>query len=184
MDGYIWIDVGNFVDKHNDLKMRKERSIEYLIDAFDAWSTSPSTFKENVELELRSSANSYMEHYVNYVERIARLDPTAFLTANENSMMIESLLRYHDKLPAPIRMQRIQTFFQSDYFANVPEARIGSELFALLRHRLRQGAYAIVSVKEHIRTRERIGSALAGCFMTYVSSRRMHLTVTRWWWTT
>src|SRR6185369_10547971 len=41
----------------------------------------------------------------------------------------------------PLRMQRIQAFFQSDYFANVPEVRIGSELFALLRYRLRQGEY-------------------------------------------
>src|SRR5258706_252965 len=151
-DGYIWIDVGNFLDKHDDLKMRKDRSIEDLLDAFDAWATSPSTFKEDVQFELRSSARSYIEHYVEYVERIVSRDPAAFLTANENSMMIESLLRYQDKLPAPLRMQRIQVFFQSDYFANVPEARIGSEFFALLRHRLRQGEY-----KNKEKNRDRFG---------------------------
>jgi hypothetical protein len=151
-DGYIWVDVGNFLDKHDDLKMRKDRSMEDLLDAFDAWATSPSTFKEDVQFELRSSAKSYIEHYVDYVKRIVSRDPTAFLTANENSMMIESLLRYQDKLPASLRMQRIQAFFQSDYFANVPEARIGSEFFALLRHRLRQGEY-----KNKEKNRDRFG---------------------------
>ena len=151
-DGYIWVDAGNFLDKHGDLKMRKDRSIEDLLDAFDAWATSPSTFNEDVQFELRSSGKSYTEHYVNYVERIVSRDPTAFLTANENSMMIESLLHYHDKQPAPLRMQRIQAFFQSEYFANVPEARIGSEFFALLRHRLRQGEY-----KNKEKNRDRFG---------------------------
>src|SRR5207248_1812541 len=124
-----------------DLKMRKDRSTEHLLDAFDAWATSPSTFEEDVQLELRSSAKSYVEHYVDYVRRIMSGDPNAFFTANENSMMVESLLRYQGKQPGPLRMQRILAFFQSDYFANVPEARIGSEFFALLRHRLRQGEY-------------------------------------------
>lgn len=151
-DGYIWIDVVSFLDKHDDLKMRKDRSIEDLLDAFDAWTTSPSTFNEDVQFELRSSAKSYIEHYVDYVERIVSRDPTVFLTANENSMMIESLLHYQDKQPASLRMQRIQAFFQSDYFANVPEERIGSELFALLRHRLRQGEY-----KNKDKNRDRFG---------------------------
>jgi hypothetical protein len=140
-DGYVWIDVGNFSDKHDDLKIRKDRSIEELLDAFDAWATSHSTFEEDVQIELRSYAKSYIEHYVDYVKRIVSGDPTAFLTSNENSMMVESLLRYRDNQPAPLRMQRIQAFFQSDYFANVPEARIGCEFFALLRYRLRQGEF-------------------------------------------
>lgn len=140
-DGYIWIDVENFPDRHGDLKKRKDRSIEQLLDAFDVWATSPSNFEEDIQSELRSSANSYVEHYVDYVKRIVSGDPDAFFAANENSMMIESLLHYHGKQPAPLRMQRILAFFQSDYFANVPEVRIGSEFFALLRHRLRQGEY-------------------------------------------
>jgi hypothetical protein len=89
---------------------------------------------------------------VDYVKRFVSGDSTAFLTANENSMMVESLLHYHEKLPAPLRMQRIQAFFQSDYFANVPEVRIGSEMFAFLRHRLRQGAF-----KNREKNRKRFG---------------------------
>lgn len=151
-DGYIWIDVGTFPDKHDVLKTRKDRSIDVLLDAFDTWATAPSTFKEDVRTEIRSAAMSYIEHYVDYVKSIVSGEPTAFLTANENSMMVESLLHYHEKLPAPLRMQRIQAFFQSDYFANVPEARIGSELFAFLRHRLRQGAF-----KNRKKNRKRFG---------------------------
>ena len=141
-----------FPHKHDDLKVRKDRATDTLLDAFDAWATTPSTFKEDVQIELRSAAASYIEHYVDYVKRIAGGDPTAFLTANENSMMVESLLHYHDKQPAPLRMQRIQAFFQSDYFGNVPEARIGSEFFALLRHRLRRGEY-----KNREKNRDRFG---------------------------
>ena len=40
----------------------------------------------------------------------------------------------------------------SEYYANVPEARIGSEFFALLRHRLRQGQY-----KNKEKNRDRFG---------------------------
>jgi hypothetical protein len=49
-------------------------------------------------------------------------------------------------------MQRILAFFMSDYFANVPEVRIVSEFFALLRHRLRQGEY-----KNKEKNRDRFG---------------------------
>ena len=140
-DGYIWIDAANIANKHEALKARKDRSTDALLDAFDAWATTPSTFEEDVQMELRSYAESYINHYVDYVKGIADGDSTAFLTANENSMMVESLLRYHNKQPAPLRMQRIQAFFQSEYFSNVPEARIGSELFALLRLRLRRREY-------------------------------------------
>ncbi len=140
-DDYVWIDVGNFADKHGTLKIRKDRSIEDLLDVFDTWASTISTFEEDVQSEVRSCAKSYIEHYVGYVKIIASGDPDAFFTANENSMMIESLLRYHEKLPAPLRMQRILAFFQSDYFANVPVVRIGSQFFALLRQRLRMGEY-------------------------------------------
>ena len=112
-----------------------------LLDVFDVWASTVSTFQEDVRSEVSSCAKSYTETYVDYVKSIVSGDPNAFLTANENSMMIESLLRYHDKLPATLRMQRIQAFFQSDYFADVPEVRIGSEFFALLRQRLRQSEY-------------------------------------------
>ena len=140
-DDYVWIDVGNFSNEHDALKMRKDRSVEALLDVFDMWASTNSTFEEDVQSEVRSCAKSYIEHYVDYVKSIAGGDQGALLNANENSMMIGSLLRYDDKLPAHLRMQRIMAFFQSDYFANVPEVRIGSEFFALLRQKLRQGEF-------------------------------------------
>jgi len=151
-DGYVWIDVCNFTEKHDDLKRRKDASTEQLLDAFDGWAKTPSTFSDDVRIELRSSAQSYVSTYIDYVNRIANGDPSAFLTANENSMMVEELLRYHDKLPPTLRMQRIQAFFESEYFANVPYERIGSELFAVLRQRLREGAY-----KNREKNRKRFG---------------------------
>jgi hypothetical protein len=151
-DDYVWIDAGQFADKHDDLKTRKNRALDELLRAFDTWAATSSTFQQDVQLELRCDADSYMQHYVDYVKRSVSGDATAFLNANENSMMVESLLRYHDKQPASLRMQRIQAFFQSDYFFNVPEARIGSEFFALLRHRLREGKY-----KNKEKNRDRFG---------------------------
>jgi len=151
-DDYVWIDVGNFPDKHDDLKTRKERSVDALLNEFEAWAKSPSTFEEDVKIELCADAQSYFVHYLDYLKRFASGDPSVFWSANENSMMVESLLNYHSKLPLLLRMQRIQAFFQSDYFFNVPEARIGSEFFALLRRRLRQGAY-----KNMQKNRDRFG---------------------------
>jgi len=140
-DDYVWIDVGNFSDKHDTLKMRKDRSVEALLDVFDTWASTTSTFEEDVGIEVRSCAKSYIEQYVDYVKSSAGGNPDALLSANENSMMIGGLLRYDDKLPTPLRMQRIWAFLQSDYFANVPEVRIGAEFFALLRQKLRQGEF-------------------------------------------
>ena len=151
-DGYLWVDVGNFTEKHEDLTRRKNASTEQLLDAFYDWAKMPSSFANDVRIELRSSAKSYISTYIDYVKRIASGDPSAFLMANENSMMVEGLLRYHDKLPAALRMQRIQAFFESEYFANVPYERIGSEFFALLRQRLREGAY-----KDREKNRKRFG---------------------------
>lgn len=151
-DGYVWIDVRSFIEKHDDLKRRKSASTDQLLDAFSDWAQTPSTFADDVRFELLSSAKSYITMYVDYVQRIVSGDPSAFLTANENSMMIEGLLRYHDKLPATLRMQRIQAFFESEYFANVPYERIGSELFAVLRQRLREGGY-----KDREKNRKRFG---------------------------
>lgn len=151
-DGYIWIDVGRLSREHDELQTRKIGAVDALLDAFDAWATASSTFADDVQIELRLLAKSYITHSVEYVKSIASGDPNAFLTANENSMMVESLLHYQDKQPASLRMQRIQAFFDSDYFFNVPEARIGSELFALLRQHLRQGDY-----KNKQKNRQRFG---------------------------
>lgn len=140
-DGYLWIDVGNFSSTHDDLKLRKTSSTEELLNAFDEWARIPSTFADDVRLELRSAAKSYVNTYIDYAKRIASGDSSAFLTANENSLMVQGLLHYHEQLPSTLRMQRIQAFFESEYFTNVPHERISSEFFALLRQRLREGAY-------------------------------------------
>lgn len=140
-DDYVWIDVGNFSDEHDALKMRKDSGVEALLDAFETWASTDSTFEYDVLSEVHSSAMSYIAHYVDYVKRIAGGDPNELLSANENSMMVGGLLGYDDKLPAPLRMQRVMEFFHSNHFANVPEVRIGSEFFALLRKKLRQGEF-------------------------------------------
>jgi hypothetical protein len=162
-DGYVWVDV-NLKPDHDDLKRRKSGSTEQLLDLFETWAKTPSTFVEDVRTEIRSLAESYLSMYVEYVKRIASGDLSAFLTANENSMMVEGLLRYGDKLPASLRMQRLQAFLESDYFANVPHTRVGSELFALLRQRLREGAY-----KNRAKNRELFGGLLydVGFIATY-----------------
>lgn len=91
-DDYVWIDVGNFLNDHENLKIRKERSVEALLDVFDTWASTASTFEEDVQSEVRSCGQSYIDHYVDYVKSIAEGDLGALLNANENSSMIEGLL--------------------------------------------------------------------------------------------
>ncbi len=126
--------------------------MQQLLGAFESWASEGLNFDEAVAAELRGGGKSYIDAYVAYVQRFVEGDASAFWTANENVMVVEGLRHYHEKLHPVLRMQRIQAFFASEYYANVPHERIGSEFFAMLRQRLSEGAY-----RDEVKNRNRFG---------------------------
>lgn len=142
-DDYFWIDVGGFQPDVEAIRSAKDAAVTELLDAFPEWASKSSTFQEDVHIELRSGAKSYLTLYADYIERIVHGDLTAMLSSPIDSQIVEKLMQYDAEHLAPsLRMQRIKAFFDSEHYANVPIDRISSEFFALLRQMLRQGAFS------------------------------------------
>ncbi len=141
-DDYVWIDVGRMPKDADATRAAKQSALKSLLDVFPNWASTPSTFDRDVRAELRGAAESYVQLYAEYVKRIVEGDVMALFTSLIDSQVIEKLLHYNSEdMAAPDRFRRIQAFFASDHYANVPLERISSEFFALLRHFLRQGAF-------------------------------------------
>lgn len=142
-DDYLWIDVDRLQPDSATIRSGKNASVSALLDLFPQWASKPSTFQEDICIELRSGAESYLRLYTDYVKRMVEGDMAAMFTSPIDSQIVEKLMHYDaEHLTPALRMQRIQAFFDSEHYANVPVDRISSEFFALLRHMLRQGAFS------------------------------------------
>lgn len=142
-DNYLWIDVNSLKIDPEALREGKGETLNSLLDAFDEWSNPSYTFEQDVNFELRSIGNVYIQSYFDFVKEIFEGNfQSAWLNSSSNSEVVQILLSYgSEQFPPDERLKRILEFFKSKYFSNVPIERISSEFFALLRHKLRQGFY-------------------------------------------
>jgi len=142
-DDYFRIDVpGYFKDVELGRKLKNE-SIELLINAFDGWQESTSTFDEHVALEMRESAKSYIEPYVKQALRLAQGDFDAVLDSPVRANVCESLLYCLDNnLADTVKFETIKRFFYSEYFRKLPYQSISCRTFAVLKEMVARGAYA------------------------------------------
>jgi hypothetical protein len=69
-DDYVWIDVGSFRPDADAVRSGKEKSVNSLLDLFPVWARRESTFEQDVQEELKSGAESYVNLYVEYVKRL------------------------------------------------------------------------------------------------------------------
>lgn len=141
-DDYFWIDVGSFKTDPAVLKNSKDEALKMLLDAFEEWSLKPSSFDEDVTLELMGGVKEYLKLYIHYQKRLMEGDVMAVIDSPIDSMIVENLMASDNEVySSEYRTQRLDEFFHSPYYANIPHERISAEFFALLRHRLRQGSY-------------------------------------------
>ncbi len=140
---YFRIDVsGYFKDIELSRKLKNE-SVELLISAFDSWQESTSTFDEHVALEMRESAKSYIEPYVEQALRLAQGDFDAILNTPVRAGICESLMYCCDSdLADTEKFEAIRQFFYSEYFGNIPYQSISCRAFAVLKEMVARGAYA------------------------------------------
>ena len=142
-EGYFRIDVGRIRNDPDDLRDRKQRAVDGLIDVFDSWRAgSESTFEQDLAAEYAAAATGLVDLYVDYVNRIGSGDVDAYLYAPVDSEIVASLMRgLPDQQSAPDRLRRCCEFLQSDHFKNTPRTLLSARLYASLRDLVKHGAY-------------------------------------------
>jgi hypothetical protein len=142
-DSYFRIDVGTYT-RDIELKRRlKTEAVRDLVTLFDRWAHSAETFEQHVSIEMRDAGRNYVQMYLEMAGRVARGDLTAIVDSPITATIVEQML---DLVPAsikgPDRIQHCVDFFNSDYFAQVPNEWISAHLFATLRDMVKRGAYS------------------------------------------
>lgn len=142
-DGYFRIDVGRYINDIELMRDLKHQSVEMLIDAFPVWRQSKNTFDQDVTLELREAAKSYIEVYLQYAARIAAGDYAALHDSPTMAMVVQSLLYCLPVNLAPEEsLEKIGTFFLSEHFSEIPYQWLSVRIFATLKDMVKRGAYA------------------------------------------
>ncbi|MEB1530538.1 hypothetical protein [Xanthomonas sp. WHRI 7945] len=155
-DNYMFVDIRRPLGDGNELRERKEQSTQALVACFDDWRQSRSTYEQDVEAELAAVAKIYRDSYADYLVRVGGGDIEAMFTAPIFSMIIDRMRHY---LPTDMdvieQLRRCAEFFAAPNFASLPYQYIHSRACALLKHKVRNGAYA---------NRERAIEAVGGFF--------------------
>ncbi|NVK18321.1 MAG: hypothetical protein HWE30_06490 [Methylocystaceae bacterium] len=142
-ESYYRIDVGQYTKDRELVRELKKQSVDSLVDIFDGWRASNTTFEEDVIMELNASAKSYLDSYFLYVERILSGDLMAQLNAPIMSRMVEALLLHTpNDISSDKRLKMIIDFFTSEHFRLCPYQNLSAKIFAALKLQVKQGAYA------------------------------------------
>lgn len=121
---------------------RKVQAAEQLVDAFEGWRSSTSSFEEDLASEIRDAGQCIVQQYLEYIRRIADGNLEAIWTSTRGAEQMQGLLL---SLPRDLPRENALTltieFLKSSYFAEVPYLNLSARIFALLRQLARQGAY-------------------------------------------
>ncbi|MBL8552193.1 MAG: hypothetical protein JNJ73_19550 [Hyphomonadaceae bacterium] len=140
---YIWIDVPGYYGNIEGIRADKEKTVARLADILPEWRASTSTFKENLALELRDGAQAYMDAFKKKVDASFARDFDALWRVPYNASLIEALLaHFPDNIPGEQQFRTVVAFFQSEHFANTPYWWIWSHALAVLKERVKRGAYS------------------------------------------
>ncbi len=142
-DNYMFVDIRRPLGDGNELRERKEQSTQALVAIFDDWRQSQSVFEQDVAAELASIAKIYRDSYANYVARVGGGDIEAMFTTPIFSMIIERM-RHHlpENMDVLEQLRTCAEFFTTPNFASLPYQYIRSRACALLKHNVKNGAYA------------------------------------------
>jgi len=141
-DDYFWIDVPRAPDNVELKRKLKKQSVYELVNIFGDWRKSTTTFEEDRRIEFQAAARSYLQCYLEMVNRLGRGDFMATIDSPVDTMIVEGLMHVDsDILDKVQRLERIITYFESPYFEEVPSEWISSGLFAVLKDRVKRGQY-------------------------------------------
>lgn len=142
-DDYFRIDVGRYMGDIELKRDLKRQSVEELANIFPGWRQSTNTFDQDVAIEMQAASKGYIESYFKYAARLARGDHTALIDSPIVSMVVESLLYcLPDNIPMEERLNRVDTFFKSAHFTEIPYQWLFARIYATLKDMVKRGAYA------------------------------------------
>jgi hypothetical protein len=141
-DSYLRIDVSKYVSNIDLLRDLKRQSTEGLVDLFDKWRGSKTSFEEDLKAEYAAAGKAYMDVYLQYVMRIARGDYAAMYDAPIISMVVQSMLQLiPSDVPADQRLGKCFEFLLSDHFKETPYQWLSAHMLATLKAMVKEGAY-------------------------------------------
>jgi hypothetical protein len=141
-DDYFRIDVGRYINDIELIRGLKRQGVELLVDAFPAWRQSTNTFEQDAAIELRQAAKNYLESYLKYLARIATGDYAALLDSPIMAMVVQALLHcLPEEISPEDGIAKIDAFFRSENFSEIPYQRLSVRVFATLKDMVKRGAY-------------------------------------------
>lgn len=141
-DDYFWVDIRPYLGDIDEIRRGKDEAVSALVDIFDGWRSSKTTFEEDQRSEALGYAESLLKQYVDGLAKLSIGGVEEYFNLPIESQFITTLLYFdQDKLSYEDRIKRIKTFLVSDYFIYTPYIDISCQLFAVLRKLVRNGAY-------------------------------------------
>jgi hypothetical protein len=142
-EDYVRVDVEIDRDDTEQIRASKSKTVDDLLSLFAAWRGQTSDFADDLEAEIKASANNYLQHFARLLVRVGVGDTTALVDPHIDSMVIESMVRNTHTTTDPIeRLNKAMAFFSSNYFRNVPYEKISKGILAVLKHRVKMGQYS------------------------------------------
>jgi hypothetical protein len=141
-EDYFWIDV----DKpHLNIELTrklKEESVKGLVDLFPKWRQNNKSFFEHQKVESDTDGQGYLRVYFEMTQRLANGDLNASFDSPIDASIVQMLVTDFEKqVGLQDRIQNIVSYFQSDYFLEVPYEFISTGLMCVLRDRVKMGQY-------------------------------------------
>lgn len=142
-DDYYRIDVGSYLGDIELIRDLKQQSVTNLVDLFEKWRTTNSTFEQDVEVEILDARKGYIQSYLEFANRIALGDYEAMYYSPIMSQVVQSMLHcFSEETPLAERLQHVGHFFTSDHFSQIPNQWVRARIYAKLRDMVKhEGAY-------------------------------------------
>jgi hypothetical protein len=155
-ESYFRIDVGGYYKDANVLRELKGRSIEGLVDLFDGWRVSTTSFDQDLLAEQAAAGKAYIDLFIEFAARIAVGDFSALSMSPIMSKVVEGMLHLvPEEVPKEQRLRKCAEFLFSDPFRELPYQRLNARILAAMKALVKAGAYP---------KRERALEALSGFF--------------------
>ena len=142
-DDYFRIEVGRYMGDVGEIRDLKEKAVRMLVDTFDAWQASTTSFDEDVALEVNAAGSSYMQAYMQWVMRVGGGDLDALWNGSIVSTFVQRMLHCLPReMPPEGKLATCSSFFASQHFALLPSQWLSARMYATVKGMVRRGAYA------------------------------------------
>ena len=141
-DDYFWIDMRPILGNIEAMRQGKTDAIATLVTLFSDWAQLTTSYEEDMEIEAEGYGRSLIDQYLEMWGKLSQGNLMAYMDAPVEAMYVESLMHYDkDAMQMDERLARIADFFVSPHFKMIPHLRVSCGIFAILRRRVKEGAY-------------------------------------------